>query len=48
MSNLDQINQTEREYWDEDKLDRSKIKKLRRHAFYFSYKRQERILDKFY
>ncbi len=43
---LEKINQTEREYWDEDKLERSKIKKLRRHAFHFSYKRQERILDK--
>lgn len=46
MSKLDQINQREREYWDEDKLERSKIKKLRRHSFYFSNKRQERILDK--
>ena len=46
MSKLDQINQTEREYWDENKLERSKIKKLRRHAFHFSYKRQDRILDK--
>jgi SAM-dependent methyltransferase len=43
---LDKINETEREYWDENKLERSKIKKLRRHAFHFSYKRQERILDK--
>ena len=43
---LNEINETEREYWDENKLDRSKIKKLRRHAFHFSYKRQERILDK--
>ena len=43
---ISEINETEREYWDEDKLERSKIKKLRRHAFHFSYKRQERILDK--
>lgn len=43
---LDKINETEREYWDENKLERSKIKKLRRHAFHFSYKRQEKILDK--
>ncbi|MFD2567721.1 class I SAM-dependent methyltransferase [Pseudotenacibaculum haliotis] len=43
---LEKINQTEREYWDENKLERSKIKRLRRHAFHFSYKRQERILDK--
>ena len=43
---LEKINETEREYWNENKLERSKIKKLRRHAFHFSYKRQERILDK--
>ncbi len=42
---LDQINETEREFWDENKLDRSKIKKLRRHAFFYSYRRQNRILD---
>lgn len=46
MSKLDQINQRERDYWDENKLERSKIKKLRRHAFYNSNNRQERILDK--
>lgn len=43
---LEEINQTEMEYWDEAKLDRTKIKKLRRHAFFYSYKRQDKILDK--
>ncbi len=43
---LDTINKTEREYWDENKLERSSIKRLRRHAFHFSYKRQEKILNK--
>lgn len=42
---LEQINQTEREYWDENKLERSRIKKLRRHAYHFSNKRQDRILQ---
>ena len=42
----EEINQTEKDYWNEGKLDRSKIKKLRRHAFYYSYKREKKILDK--
>ena len=48
MSNRtrEEINQTERDYWNEGKLDRSKIKKLRRHAFFYSYKREKKILDK--
>lgn len=41
---LEEINKTEAEYWDENKLDRRKIKKLRRHAFYYSYKREKRII----
>ena len=32
---LKKINETEKEYWNEGKLQRSKIKKLRRHAFYY-------------
>ncbi len=44
--NLDQINQTEKEIWNEGTLERSKIKKLRRHAFFYSNNRQEIILDK--
>ena len=43
---LEEINKTEAEYWDENKLDRRKIKKLRRHAFYYSYKREKRIIDR--
>lgn len=42
----EQINQTEKDYWNEGKLDRSKIKKLRRHAFFYSYKREKKILKK--
>jgi ubiquinone/menaquinone biosynthesis C-methylase UbiE len=42
----EEINQTEKDYWNEGKLDRSKIKKLRRHAFFYSYKREKKILDK--
>lgn len=41
----EEINQTEKDYWNEGKLDRSKIKKLRRHAFYYSYKREKKILN---
>jgi len=43
---LEEINQTEKEYWNEGKLERTKVKKLRRHSFYYSYKREKRILDK--
>ena len=43
---LEEINQTEKEYWNEGKLERTKIKKLRRHAFHFYYKREKRILSK--
>lgn len=39
------IAKTEAEYWDENKLDRTKIKKLRRHSFHYSYKREARIFD---
>lgn len=42
----EEINQTEKDYWNEGKLDRTKIKKLRRHAFFYSYKREKRILKK--
>lgn len=45
MKTREQINQTEREYWNEGKLDRRKIKPLRRHSFFFSYKREARILE---
>jgi ubiquinone/menaquinone biosynthesis C-methylase UbiE len=43
---LEEINQTEKEYWNEGKLERSKIKKLRRHSFFYSYKREKKILSK--
>ncbi len=43
---LEEINQTEKEYWNEGKLERTKIKKLRRHSFHYSYKREKKILDK--
>ena len=39
-----QINQTERLYWNESKLKRAKIKPLRRHAFHYSYKKEELLL----
>lgn len=42
----DEINQTEKDYWNEGKLDRKKIKKLRRHAFFYSYKRERKIINK--
>ncbi len=42
----EEINQTEKDYWNEGKLDRSKIKKLRRHAFFYSYKRERKIINK--
>lgn len=42
----EEINQTEKDYWNEGKLDRRKIKKLRRHAFFYSYKREKKILNK--
>ncbi|MFK8060857.1 MAG: class I SAM-dependent methyltransferase [Polaribacter sp.] len=42
----EEINQTEKDYWNEGKLDRTKIKKLRRHAFFYSYKREKKILNK--
>lgn len=35
----DEINKTEQDYWNNKKLDRKKIKPLRRHAFHYSYKR---------
>ena len=43
---LDEINKTEQEYWNEGKLERSKIKKLRRHAFYYSYNREAKLISK--
>lgn len=46
MRTIEEINKTEQEYWNEKKLDRTKIKKLRRHSFHFSYKREKRILEK--
>ena len=42
----EEINQTEKDYWNEGKLDRTKIMKLRRHAFFYSYKREKKIIDK--
>jgi len=39
------IAKTEAEYWDENKLDRTKIKKLRRHSFHYSYQREAKIFD---
>jgi ubiquinone/menaquinone biosynthesis C-methylase UbiE len=41
----EEINQTEKEYWNDQKLDRKKIKPLRRHSFFYSYKREKRILN---
>lgn len=43
---LEEINQTEKEYWNEGKLERTKIKKLRRHSFHYSYQREKKILSK--
>lgn len=43
---IEEINETEKKYWNEGKLDRTKIKKLRRHAFFYSYKREKKILHK--
>ena len=42
----DDIAKTETEYWNDNKLDRTRIKKLRRHSFYYSYKREANIFDK--
>lgn len=44
MKSREEINKTEKEYWNERKLDRRKIKPLRRHAFHFSYIREEKLL----
>lgn len=41
----EEINETEREFWNENKLDRRKIKPLRRHSFFYSYKREQKILN---
>lgn len=41
----DEINKTEQDYWNNKKLDRKKIKPLRRHAFHYSYKRERRLLN---
>lgn len=41
----EEIARTEAEYYNEGKLDRTKIKKLRRHSFYYSYKREAKIFD---
>ncbi|AMC10042.1 hypothetical protein Lupro_01675 [Lutibacter profundi] len=45
LKSVEEINKTEQEYWDENKLERTKIKKIRRHAFFYSYKRENRILN---
>ncbi len=42
---LEEINKTEQEYWNEGKLERTKIKKLRRHAFYYSCKRETKLIE---
>ena len=42
---IDDIAKTEAEYWNENKLDRRKIKKLRRHTFHYSYKRESKFLQ---
>ncbi|WP_327018202.1 class I SAM-dependent methyltransferase [Croceibacter atlanticus] len=42
---IDDIAKTEAEYWNENKLDRRKIKKLRRHAFHYSYKRESKFIQ---
>ncbi|RRO16466.1 class I SAM-dependent methyltransferase [Flavobacteriaceae bacterium 14752] len=44
MKSREEINETEKEYWNERKLDRTKIKPLRRHAFHFSYIREKKLL----
>lgn len=44
---LDQINATEREIWDENKLERSKVKRIRRHAYRFSDDRLKSKLQQF-
>ncbi|MFD2823569.1 class I SAM-dependent methyltransferase [Lacinutrix iliipiscaria] len=43
---LEEIVKTEAEYYDGNKLERGKIRKLRRHAFHFSGKREAKVLDK--
>ena len=42
-SELD-INEIEKLYWNERLFERTKIKKLRRHSFHFSYKEEKRII----
>jgi ubiquinone/menaquinone biosynthesis C-methylase UbiE len=42
---LEEIVATEAEYHNEGKLDRTRIKMLRRHAFHYSYKREAIIFD---
>ena len=42
---LQEINETEKDFWNNNKLERSKIKMLRRHSFFYSYKKEQEVLD---
>jgi len=41
----EEINQLEKEIWDGRTLDRTEIRKLRRHSFYFSGRRQKKKIN---
>lgn len=41
---LDEINKREAAIHDEHSLDRTRIRKLRRHAFYYSYKKEKELM----
>lgn len=44
---LAQIIETEKLYWNESRLQRAKIKPLRRHAFHYSYKKEDKLVEQF-
>ena len=46
MRTSDQINKSEKEIWDGNTLERTKIRQLRRHCFYYSGKRQTKAIHK--
>lgn len=43
---IEDINQVEKEIWDGNTLEREKIRQLRRHSFYFSSRRQNKLISK--
>lgn len=42
---ISEINETEQLYWNKKKFERTKIKKIRRHSFFYSYQKEKRIIN---